>query len=399
MKRIIISLILISFSLCFSVAASEQLPRYSVHEHVFDSWAVTKAPSLTETGVASSLCNICGTVEGREISTSLELTLWQNAYKLCGEEKVMDCTPIISNDRTMLPIRYVAEGLGATVEWDEATSTAAIDNGEKSIKITVGSKNAIVNGKKTELDAPAFIENERVYMPVRFVAEELGTTVSFNPDTSLITITDIAAPVAKILNIPYIYQKIDYPNGCESVSTVMTLQYFGVDIDTDTFMDKYLDCGPTPVVGGIGPDPDLVYCGNPHLSSGWGCHSPVIVKALNKFLNKSKFSIAHSSDKKLDELCKTYIDKDIPVIIWASVGMKDVSAEYYYSKWKTESGETIRYNTRLHCLVFVGYDKDNYYFNDPLVLGNEVNYTAYPKKDTTVAYNLLYRQSIAIIPK
>lgn len=73
---------------------------------------------------------------------------------------------------------------------------------------------------------------------------------------------------AKIIDAPYIYQNFDYPNGCESVSTVMALQHIGVNISVDSFIDNYLDKGATPVIGGTGPDPDLVYCGNPRSVSG-----------------------------------------------------------------------------------------------------------------------------------
>ena len=400
MRKILILIILICVSLSFAAHAEDVIlpdyPIYSPHEHKFEAWTVKKAPSENNEGIAIGLCAVCGTAEGRKITKSIELTLWQNAYLLCGEDRIMDCTPIIANDRTMLPVRYVAEGLGAAVEWDAKTSAVTVKNDTVNIKITIGKSDAYINGKKATLDSPAFIENDRTYMPVRFIAEALGATVSWNAQTQVITIADVAEPVSRILNIPYIYQKIDYPNGCESVSTVMVLRYFGMAIDPDTFMDKYLDCGDAPVTGGIGPDPDVVYCGDPHTESGWGCHSPVIVKALNKFASKNKLSVSHAYGKTLDELCKTYIDNDIPVIIWATVGMQNASANYYYSTWETVDGKQIRYNTRLHCLVLVGYDSENYYFNDPLVLGDGVNYVAYPKKDAKIAYNLLYRQSIAI---
>ena len=66
------------------------------------------------------------------------------------------------------------------------------------------------------------------------------------------------APKKRIIDAPYIYQNVDYPNGCESVSAVMALRYFGIDMTVDDFIDNYLDMGDAPVVGGIGPDPTLV---------------------------------------------------------------------------------------------------------------------------------------------
>ena len=205
---------------------------------------------------------------------------------------------------------------------------------------------------------------------------------------------------AKIIDVPYIYQNFEYPNGCESVSTVMALQNLGIDINTDTFIDSYLDMGATPIVGGIGPDPNLVYCGNPRVSTGWGCYSPVIVNALNKFVNTNQYNVSQFYGKSLSELCSTYIDNDIPVIIWATVGMVDSSASSYYATWTTSEGKQISYNKKLHCLLFVGYDENNYYFNDPMHMNADgTKYTGYSKVSVETAYNILGQQSIVISSK
>ena len=119
----------------------------------------------------------------------LKMTLNQTKYTLNGEQKTMDVAPIIRNERTMLPVRYVAEALGAEIGWDGATSTATLKTADTEIKITVGASEAVVNGKAVKLDSPAFIENDRTYMPVRFVAETLGATVAWDGATSTATIT------------------------------------------------------------------------------------------------------------------------------------------------------------------------------------------------------------------
>ena len=119
----------------------------------------------------------------------LKMTLGQTNYTLNGETKTMDVAPIIRNSRTMLPVRYVAEALGASIDWDGATSTATLKTADTEIKITVGAATATVNGQSVTLDSPAFIENSRTYMPVRFVAETLGGTVAWDGATSTATIT------------------------------------------------------------------------------------------------------------------------------------------------------------------------------------------------------------------
>ncbi len=119
----------------------------------------------------------------------LKMTLGKTDYTLNGETKTMDVAPIIRNSRTMLPVRYVAEALGASIDWDGATSTATLKTADTEIKITVGAATATVNGQSVTLDSPAFIENSRTYMPVRFVAETLGGTVAWDGATSTATIT------------------------------------------------------------------------------------------------------------------------------------------------------------------------------------------------------------------
>lgn len=120
--------------------------------------------------------------------TELKMTLGRTDYTVNGEKKTMDVAPIIRNERTMLPVRYVAEALGAEITWDGATSTATLQTDTVTIKIMVGVSVASVNGKSITLDSPAFIENSRTYMPVRFVAEALGATVAWDGGTSTATI-------------------------------------------------------------------------------------------------------------------------------------------------------------------------------------------------------------------
>lgn len=190
-----------------------------------------------------------------------------------------------------------------------------------------------------------------------------------------------------LIDAPYIYQMDEYPNGCESVSAVMALQYLGIEIDTDRFINDYLPMGPRPVVGGIGPDPSLVYCGDPRSPYGWGCYSSVIASALDSM----GCDYRHSYTDTLEQLCRKYIDKGMPVLVWATVGMENSQGNN--ARWFTNEGKMIEYNKRLHCLLLVGYDEESYYFNDPMVS----KAVAYNKDICETAFEILGRQSICII--
>lgn len=125
----------------------------------------------------------------KPLTTEVVLTVGSTAALVDGNAVALDAAPIIRNSRTMLPIRFVAENLGATVGWDGATSTVTITSEATTLEIVIGKATAKVNGEETALDAPAFIESSRTYLPVRFVAESLGATVGWDGATSTVTLT------------------------------------------------------------------------------------------------------------------------------------------------------------------------------------------------------------------
>ena len=91
-----------------------------------------------------------------------------------------DVPPVIRNERTMLPARFVAEALGGVVTWDEADQKVTIVKGKDTIEIFIGEPFATVNGTPVELDCAAYIENGRTYLPIRFIAENMGATVTWD---------------------------------------------------------------------------------------------------------------------------------------------------------------------------------------------------------------------------
>jgi len=104
------------------------------------------------------------------------------------EEKVIDVAPLIRNGRTMLPARFVAEALGAAVNWDEIKRTVTVTKDEIKIVIKIDSQTTVVNGEEIKLDSPAFIESGRTYTPLRLIAESLGASVDWDEDTKTVTI-------------------------------------------------------------------------------------------------------------------------------------------------------------------------------------------------------------------
>ena len=116
------------------------------------------------------------------------LTIGSKAVDVNGKAVASDVAPVIKASRTFLPVRLIAENLGAKVEWNNDAQTVTITKGDTVIVLTVGSTTVLVNGQPAELEAPVFIENSRTYLPVRFIAEKLGADVEWNGATNEVTI-------------------------------------------------------------------------------------------------------------------------------------------------------------------------------------------------------------------
>ncbi|MBE7026127.1 MAG: copper amine oxidase N-terminal domain-containing protein [Ruminococcaceae bacterium] len=111
-----------------------------------------------------------------------------------GHYIAFDSEPTIINDRTLVPIRAIAEALGATVGFDDATKTITISKNGNTITMTVGADSAHItyyDGAEYDatLDCPSMIINDRTLVPVRFISEAFNKTVEWQADTKTVWIT------------------------------------------------------------------------------------------------------------------------------------------------------------------------------------------------------------------
>lgn len=96
--------------------------------------------------------------------------------------------PYIENDITLIPIRAIAEGLGCEVSWDGENQTVEIKGLNDEILLTVNSSTAVVNNENVTLDVPAQVVDDRTFVPLRFISENMGAKVEWNEEANLITI-------------------------------------------------------------------------------------------------------------------------------------------------------------------------------------------------------------------
>ncbi len=96
--------------------------------------------------------------------------------------------PIIEDGSTLIPIRAVSEALGADVKWDGDDQCAIISKGNKTIKLYIGSNTAYINNKPYSIDAAAEMINNRTMVPLRFVAEALDAEIEWDGETRTVNI-------------------------------------------------------------------------------------------------------------------------------------------------------------------------------------------------------------------
>lgn len=123
----------------------------------------------------------------RENSDNNQITVVLN-----GDKLTFDQPPIIENGRTLVPLRVIFEAMGAAVAWDNTTQTVTGKTLEKEVSLKIGSDKATINGAPYYIDVAAKTLNGRTLVPLRFVAESLGAYVEWDGTTNTATIYDNA---------------------------------------------------------------------------------------------------------------------------------------------------------------------------------------------------------------
>ncbi|MBO8172434.1 MAG: copper amine oxidase N-terminal domain-containing protein [Bacillaceae bacterium] len=107
-----------------------------------------------------------------------------------------DAYPYIDeNNRTLIPVRFVSEALGAKVDWVPETRTVLITHNDQQLSLTIGDKQIYFlnsDGQiidSMEMDTAAIINEDRTFVPVRFVSEALGAKVEWDAQYRVVYVT------------------------------------------------------------------------------------------------------------------------------------------------------------------------------------------------------------------
>ena len=102
-----------------------------------------------------------------------------------------DAQPFIdSNGRTQVPVRFVAEAMNAKVDWDNKAKRVEIERGAVKISMAIDIKELVVLGVKKEMDTAPVLLGSRTFVPLRYISEGLGASVEWEGATRTVRITD-----------------------------------------------------------------------------------------------------------------------------------------------------------------------------------------------------------------
>ena len=100
-----------------------------------------------------------------------------------------DTPPVIESGRTLVPLRFIFETMGADVDWDSSTQTAIVTGNNISVRFSINNVTATIDGAAKTMDVPACLINDKTLVQLHFLSEELGFNVEWNEAEQLVTIS------------------------------------------------------------------------------------------------------------------------------------------------------------------------------------------------------------------
>jgi hypothetical protein len=146
----------------------------------------------TGTAVKIKIANIITPAPG-EVSGISVFTIGSTTYTLNGAVNTMDVAPYIKGDRTFMPLRFVANAVGVAdnnIMWNAADQSVIMIKGDRVVKLVIGSNTMLINGVAMTIDvAPELVDPGRTMLPIRWVAQALGCTITWDAATQTVTVT------------------------------------------------------------------------------------------------------------------------------------------------------------------------------------------------------------------
>ena len=300
-------------------------------------------------------------------------------------KKSTDDIPERNNDTEIDKSKTVTSRVSS--DTDSETKVKSIDN-------EVDKSKAVTSKVSADTDSETKVKNTEMETDKskNTSSEKTKSSDSDKPknETKLATKTP---PKEYHIDVKHITQYKDMPTGCEIVSARMVLEYYGKNITYEHMLSRIPRANLKVTKDGklYGKTPYQAFLGDPTKNSGFGCYPPVIMEMVANY-NYNDLYAESTCNLPLDFIAKTYLPQDIPVLVWATIGMDD---SYLTDSWYVEgadgkpSKQKYTWRAAEHCLVLVGYDEKYYYFSDPLSYQDVTYYekSLVEKRYKEVGYN------------
>lgn len=170
---------------------------------------------------------------------------------------VFDVEPIIIEGRTMVPLRAIFEAFNMDVSWNESTKKITATKEGLKVELTIGSKNAYKNGALVLLDVPAYIDSGRTMVPLRFIAESTGASVDWDGNIKTVYIKDASSSQVSSKELALTYKIVDtglekYFSDSATLSKVSVGEdFYGQDANYDGYQPSYTNNGDGTITDNV----------------------------------------------------------------------------------------------------------------------------------------------------
>lgn len=154
-------------------------PVYSDDVVPMEEWTVDESYTRME----DLSIDVVAMLEGSSIA-------YANSAKKDIDPENPSIKPLMRNDRTMVPLRFISENIGSEISWNPETMEATVLYNHIPIVVKIGSNQMVVGEETVTLDSPAFTEDGRTYVPLRAISEAMGKHVSYKNGLILISETE-----------------------------------------------------------------------------------------------------------------------------------------------------------------------------------------------------------------
>ena len=173
-------------------------------------------------------------------STGISQADWSPGIKIDGQLRVFNPPCQIVNGRTMVPLRFVIEDpvLQGTVGWDGNNSKVTVTCQGQNFEFKIGSSTVLVNGTARTLDSAPYIFQDRTYLPLRFLAENLGGIVTWNDALGQVNVIFNKSAASEPAVFAYYYSGgFSELQANANLFSDVALRWFETDADGDLFYE------------------------------------------------------------------------------------------------------------------------------------------------------------------